>query len=321
MRKGLLRSLNRIQPLRNGTHELLDLESLCGNRGGVQSRSITHQTHGTQQQRLTRSPTCWIPTQTVHFEERVNLGTSLSRMFLNTIPEEPHQIARLLVIDKLVGTWMAHEAFLGLLLGLPSQRNDPRYPLQSTREIANLGTQSLTQLIGSHRQSLGVLLLENFTTLQRRRSPQVLMKRRRMKVVFCLDRRQIGKLIFATQSHGSRSLTNHATDIRMIANRHNVLNRELTFQRHVLFKLLRQLSQDVGLSPIHMLSRCNKQRIPHRVNQSRTQEFQTPVTRLVRVTFLDVFGQDFADMGSWMSRKGCLLKIPNGTGIADLHYF
>lgn len=147
------------------------------------------------------------------------------------------------------------------------------------------------------------------------------MKRSRMKIMFCLDRGQVGKLILAAQSHSSRSLTNHATDIGMITNCHNIFNRKLTFQRHVLFKLLCQKGQDVGLSPIHMLSGRNKQRIPHGVNQTRAQEFQTPLTRLICVTLLDVFGQDFAYMSSWMSRKGCLLKIPNRTGITDLHYF
>lgn len=133
MRKGLLRSLNRIQPLWNGTHQLLDLQSLCGNRSGIQSGCIADQTHRTQQQWLTRSPTRRVPTQTIHFEERINVGTSLCCVLLNTIPEKPHKVSRLLVIDKLVCAWMAHKALLGLLLGFTSQRNHPRYPLQGTR--------------------------------------------------------------------------------------------------------------------------------------------------------------------------------------------
>ena len=131
MRKGLLRSLDGIQPLRNGTQELFDLEGLSGNRRRIQCGSIADQAHGTQQQGLTRSTASGVPTQTLHLEECINLGTCLGRILLSTLPKEPHQIARLLVIHEFIGTWMARKALLGLLLGLPSQRNHPRHPVQS----------------------------------------------------------------------------------------------------------------------------------------------------------------------------------------------
>lgn len=144
MRKGLLGSLNGIQPLWNRTHQLFHLQSLCRNGRGIERGRITDQTDCTQQQRLARGSTGGIPAQTLHLKKGVYIGTSLCRMFLNAIPKEPHEIARLLMIDKFVRTRMAHETLLSLFLGFPSQRNDPRNPLKGSRQITNLGTQSLT---------------------------------------------------------------------------------------------------------------------------------------------------------------------------------
>ena len=142
-----------------------------------------------------------------------------------------------------------------------------------------------------------------------------------MKVVGGFHSRKTWKLVLAAQSNRRGRFADHHTNFGVIANGHNVFNRLMIFQGHLDFKSLGQKGQHVGLSPVHVLSGRNEQSIPQGVNQSRTQEFQTPLTRLIRVTLLDVLGQHFAHMGSGMSRKCTFLKISNRTGIADLHYF
>lgn len=135
------------------------------------------------------------------------------------------------------------------------------------------------------------------------------------------DRGQIGQLVLATQRDRGCGFADHHANIGVIANADNGFHRILMFQGHVFFEGFRQLGEDIGLRTVDMLGSGNEQSIPQRVNQPRTQKFQTPLTSLIGVPFLNVLGQHFAYMGSGMSRKGRFLKISNRTGISDLHYF
>jgi hypothetical protein len=57
------------------------------------------------------------------------------------------------------------------------------------------------------------------------------------------------------------------------------------------------------------------------MDDARAQKFQSPVAGIICVAQLNVFLQDFVDVGSQVPRKGEFLEICDGSGIVNVHYF
>ena len=177
---------------------------------------------------------------------------------------------------------------LGRLLVFPAKGEDPRHPVQGPREVTHILPNAVAEFVHRNHNGHGVGRTQYKLAVHGRRCLDALLDGHRVKVVDGLQGRQRRQLVLAARRHGRSHFADDTANIHVVADIRHGRQRVSRFKRHVVLVGIRQVGEDRGVGAVDVKSRCLKEGIPQGMHQSRAQQLQCPVARVIRVTQLHI---------------------------------